>query len=81
MDKSNKENFIEIPLASFNRKQYQFPTSIFETRFMPSSKNLTEFRKIIEAHGYQCISLISEERIIFACKSMSKNCISAVEIK
>lgn len=40
-----------------------------------------EFRKIIEAHAYQCISLISEERIIYACKQMSKNKICAVEIK
>jgi len=48
---------------------------------VPSSKNLVEFRRIIEAHGYQCISLISEERIIFACKSLSKSSISAVEIK
>lgn len=78
MDKSNKENFVEIPLANFNRKQCTFPATIFETRFAPSAKNLVEFRRIIETHGYQCISLISEERIIFACKSLSKSCISAV---
>jgi hypothetical protein len=40
MEKGLKESFIEIPLANFNKKPYQFSSSLFETRFAANQKNL-----------------------------------------
>ena len=81
MEKASKDSFVEIPLNNFNKKSFQFPSTLFETRFAPNPKNLTEFRKILEAHGYHVINLISTDRIIFATKSVATSWIGAVELK